>query len=205
MDPKRRQIRRRTRIRIDDYFTLGGASTGVPRVIIKASEYIRRLMGPLGVQEMLGIFVIALLLFGPKKLPELGRMLGKAVSEFRRAKNELKSTFESHLSELEKEVQTEKYSEISNDYSSAHYPYRYDENGRQEPDYNSLSVPPESNESHEAETSQSYVTNSTETQAAEIDRNTLSHDSPVPGTVPRSNGFQPAGSGPLATEEKNSA
>jgi sec-independent protein translocase protein TatA len=162
-------------------------------------------MGPLGVQEMLAIFVLALLLFGPKKLPELGRMLGKAVSEFRRAKNELKSTFESHLSELEREVQVEKHSEISNGYSPAHYPYSYDESGQNESDYNSPSLSPESNESHATEAAQPYTTNSTETQDAEIDRNALPHDSPVPGTVPRSNGFHPAGSGSLATEEKNSA
>jgi TatA/E family protein of Tat protein translocase len=168
-------------------------------------------MGPLGVQEMLAIFVLALLLFGPKKLPELGRMLGKAVSEFRRAKNELKSTFESHLSELEREVQAEKHSEISNGYSPAHYPYSYDESGQHESDYNSPSLSPESNESHATdeshatEAAQPYTTNSIETQDAEIDRNALSHDSPVPGTVPRSNGFHPAGSGSLATEEKNSA
>ena len=162
-------------------------------------------MGPLGVQEMLAIFVLALLLFGPKKLPELGRMLGKAVSEFRRAKNELKSTFESHLSELEREVQAEKHSEISNGYSPAHYPYSYDESGQHESDYNSPSLPPDSNESHATEAAQPYATNSIETQDAEIDRNGLSHDSPIPGTVPRSNGFHPAGSGSLATEEKNSA
>jgi sec-independent protein translocase protein TatA len=162
-------------------------------------------MGPLGVQEMLAIFVLALLLFGPKKLPELGRMLGKAVSEFRRAKNELKSTFESHLSELEREVQAEKHSEISNGYSPAHYPYSYDESGQNESDYNSPSLSPESNEAHATEVAEPYTTNSTEIQDAEIDRNALPHDSPVPGTVPRSNGFHPAGSGSLATEEKNSA
>jgi sec-independent protein translocase protein TatA len=161
-------------------------------------------MGPLGVQEMLGIFVIALLLFGPKKLPELGRMLGKAVSEFRRAKNELKSTFESHLSELEREVQTEKHSELNSGYSAPHYPYPHDEYGREESGY-SPSVPADGNESHDAETSQLYTTNSAETQDAEIDRNAFSHESPVPGTVPRSNGFQPAGSASLTTEEKKSA
>ena len=52
-------------------------------------------MGPIGMQEMIALFVVALLLFGPKKLPELGRTLGKALTEFRRAKNELKTTFES--------------------------------------------------------------------------------------------------------------
>ena len=43
-------------------------------------------MGPLGVPEMMVIFLLALVLFGPKKLPELGRTLGKALTEFRRAR-----------------------------------------------------------------------------------------------------------------------
>jgi TatA/E family protein of Tat protein translocase len=159
-------------------------------------------MGPLGVQEMLGIFMIALLLFGPKKLPELGRMLGKAVSEFRRAKNELKSTFESHLSELEKEVQAEKYSGSTTDYSSVHYPYQHDEQG-QESGYNSSSLSAATDEP--GETGRSSIGSATEIPDAETDRDTFSHDSPVPGTVPRSNGFQPAGSDSLATEEKSSA
>ncbi len=51
-------------------------------------------MGPVGWQEIIAIFFVALLLFGPKKLPELSRTLAKAVAEFRRAQNELKSTFE---------------------------------------------------------------------------------------------------------------
>jgi TatA/E family protein of Tat protein translocase len=161
-------------------------------------------MGPLGVQEMLGIFMIALLLFGPKKLPELGRMLGKAVSEFRRAKNELKSTFESHLSELEKEVQAEKYSGSTTDYSSVHYPYQHDEQG-QESGYNSSSSSAATNEPDETDRSHPSIASATEIPEAETDRDTFSHDSPVPGTVPRSNGFQPAGSDLLATEEKNSA
>jgi TatA/E family protein of Tat protein translocase len=159
-------------------------------------------MGPLGVQEMLGVFMIALLLFGPKKLPELGRMLGKAVSEFRRAKNELKSTFESHLSELEKEVQAEKYSESNTDYSSVHYPYQHNEQG-QESGYNSSSLSAATDEP--GETGRSSIGSATEIPDAETDRDTFSHDSPVPGTVPRSNGFQPAGSDSLATEEKSSA
>jgi sec-independent protein translocase protein TatA len=60
-------------------------------------------MGPVGVQEMMVIFLVALVLFGPKKLPELGRTIGKAITEFRRAQSELKATFESHMRELEKE------------------------------------------------------------------------------------------------------
>ena len=41
-------------------------------------------MGPVGVQEIIVIFLVALVLFGPKKLPELGKTIGKAITEFRR-------------------------------------------------------------------------------------------------------------------------
>src|SRR6185437_1531071 len=88
-------------------------------------------MGPVGVPEMFFIFLLALLLFGPKKLPELGRMLGKGLSEFRRAKNELKTTFETHMRELERETQLDSPSQSSAlDYSSKPYPYPYDEYGQ---------------------------------------------------------------------------
>ena len=60
-------------------------------------------MGPVGLQEMSFIFLLALLLFGPKKLPELGRMLGKAMTEFRRAQSELKATFDREMQNLERE------------------------------------------------------------------------------------------------------
>jgi sec-independent protein translocase protein TatA len=63
-------------------------------------------MGTLGIQEMIVIFVIALVLFGPKKLPELGRTIGKAITEFRRASNDLKSTFEREMQTLERESQS---------------------------------------------------------------------------------------------------
>ena len=61
-------------------------------------------MGSLGVQEMGVIFLVALVLFGPKKLPELGRTIGKALTEFRRASNDLKSTFEREMQTLERET-----------------------------------------------------------------------------------------------------
>src|SRR5215469_18377406 len=62
-------------------------------------------MGPVGFQEMVVIFVIALLIFGPKKLPELGRTLGKAMTEFRRASSELRSTFDREMKNLEQEIE----------------------------------------------------------------------------------------------------
>jgi TatA/E family protein of Tat protein translocase len=63
-------------------------------------------MGTVGIQEMVVIFVIALVLFGPKKLPELGRTIGKAITEFRRASNDLKASFEREMHTLERESQS---------------------------------------------------------------------------------------------------
>ncbi len=100
-------------------------------------------MGPIGVPEMVAIFVIALLLFGPKKLPELGRTLGKAITEFRRASNELKSTFETHLSDLEKEVQLDKTPEYNRSIGSpVTYPYPHDEYGSYNPEPETVSNSP---------------------------------------------------------------
>ncbi len=58
-------------------------------------------MGPLGVQEIVLIFVIALIVFGPKKLPELGRSIGKALGELRRASNDIKRSIEKEIDETE--------------------------------------------------------------------------------------------------------
>ncbi len=54
-------------------------------------------MGSLGLPEIVFILVLALLIFGPKKLPEIGRTLGKGVSEFRRATDELKRSINTEL------------------------------------------------------------------------------------------------------------
>ena len=64
------------------------------------------MFGPLGVPEMILIFVVALLLFGPRKMPQIGRSLGRALGEFRRASNEFKRTIEDEVSAEEiKDVQ----------------------------------------------------------------------------------------------------
>ena len=80
-------------------------------------------MGSLGVPEMIFIFVLALLLFGPKKLPEVGRTIGKAMGEFRRASSELKATFDREMQTLERE--TESIKEVANDYHNDTYNYDY--------------------------------------------------------------------------------
>src|SRR5207248_1991387 len=54
-------------------------------------------MFDIGLQELLVIGVLALLVFGPSKLPELGRMFGRAMREFRRASDEFRSTVETNL------------------------------------------------------------------------------------------------------------
>ena len=54
-------------------------------------------MGSLGLPELLFIFVLALLIFGPKKLPEIGRTLGKGMSEFKKASNELKRSLNAEM------------------------------------------------------------------------------------------------------------
>src|SRR5262245_55718975 len=61
-------------------------------------------MGSLGVPELIIIFVVALIVFGPRKLPELGKSLGKGLAEFRRASNELKSTIEEEVRAIEAEA-----------------------------------------------------------------------------------------------------
>jgi len=69
-------------------------------------------MGSLGMQEIIIIFILALIVFGPRKLPELGKTIGKGLAEFKKASNELKQTWEDEV-QLNKEK--ESLSEIIKD------------------------------------------------------------------------------------------
>ena len=71
------------------------------------------MFGSIGMPELIIIFVIALIIFGPRKLPELGRSLGKILAEFKRASNELKSTLEEEI-RLEEQRTTFEASKAAN-------------------------------------------------------------------------------------------
>ena len=55
------------------------------------------MFGPLGMPEIIMIFIVGLLLFGPRKMPQIGRSIGRALGEFRRASNEFKRTVEDEV------------------------------------------------------------------------------------------------------------
>jgi sec-independent protein translocase protein TatB len=59
----------------------------------------------LGFPEMIFLFLLALLIFGPKKLPEVGRQIGRALNEFKRASNEFKSQIENEIAQLDRDTE----------------------------------------------------------------------------------------------------
>jgi TatA/E family protein of Tat protein translocase len=65
------------------------------------------MFGSLGLPELLMIFIVALLVFGPRKLPEIGKTLGKALGEFKKASDDLKNT-------IEREVHAEELKDLKN-------------------------------------------------------------------------------------------
>lgn len=70
------------------------------------------MIGPLGMQEMLIIMGVALIVFGPRKLPQIGKTLGRSLAEFRRTSSELRST-------LEREVEMEEFRSAREEISGA--------------------------------------------------------------------------------------
>ena len=79
----------------------------------------------LGMPEMIFIFLLALVIFGPKKLPELGRQLGKALGEFKKASNEFKNQLETEMLNIELEERAKKPPEPSSADSAGGKAFRY--------------------------------------------------------------------------------
>jgi TatA/E family protein of Tat protein translocase len=63
----------------------------------------------LGIPEMIFIFVLALIIFGPKKMPEIGRQIGRALAEFKRASNEFKAQIETEIQQMEVDTHVPSY------------------------------------------------------------------------------------------------
>ncbi len=62
------------------------------------------MLGSIGMPELILIFVVALLVFGPKKLPELGKSLGRGLAEFKKASEDLKKTIEDEIEQGKQEA-----------------------------------------------------------------------------------------------------
>jgi sec-independent protein translocase protein TatA len=67
------------------------------------------MFGNIGFPELIVIFAIALLIFGPKKLPEVGRSIGRALREFRKTSDEIKE-------KIEEEIQVEEFKDIKEEF-----------------------------------------------------------------------------------------
>ena len=79
------------------------------------------MFGSIGMPELILIFVVALLVFGPKKLPELGKSLGKGLAEFKKASEDLKKTIEDEIEQGKQEADAikQQVAEVRNSLTAA--------------------------------------------------------------------------------------
>jgi sec-independent protein translocase protein TatA len=68
----------------------------------------------LGIPELIVIFVIALVVFGPKKLPDLGKSIGRAMAEFKKAQQEFQESVQSEMKEVQKTANLEELKKLGN-------------------------------------------------------------------------------------------
>ena len=78
------------------------------------------MFGSIGMPELIIIFVIALIIFGPRKLPELGKSLGKSLAEFKKASNELRNTLEEEI-RIEEQKDAAKQTQPSTPTATPHH------------------------------------------------------------------------------------
>jgi TatA/E family protein of Tat protein translocase len=119
--------------------------------------------------EFILIFLVALILFGPKKLPEIARTVGKTLSEFRRASNELKATFDREMRNMEAETGIK---DVVNQYQYDTYRYDYSTNdARYDPAYTAPAIEP-------AASSLTISASATEGAESPAPEGTIAHDPP---------------------------
>jgi TatA/E family protein of Tat protein translocase len=88
------------------------------------------MFGPIGMPELIVIMVLALIIFGPRKLPELGRSLGRSLNEFKKASNELKHTLDEEIRvEEQRTVEQQRAAEAAAKPPSVEVEPEYDEQG----------------------------------------------------------------------------
>jgi TatA/E family protein of Tat protein translocase len=151
-------------------------------------------MGPIGMQEMVIIFLVALILFGPKKLPELGRTIGKALTEFRRASSDLKASFEREMHNLEREAELKETTQaIAKELASASDYYSYNDFAEYIPESESYDTNTATNsttvsasEVPGAESTAAATESVAESEPAKLEEEPAAAAPGVEGTVPRS-------------------
>ena len=161
-------------------------------------------MGPLGWQETLIIFVLALLLFGPKELPKLGKTIANAIGEFRRASGELKETWHREMANLEQETQdikkeAQSLAQATNSATADTTSYNYDSSY----DYGAYGYP-ESSDASGSQTTDSSPVSASATQDADSTgqaASTVAEAAPMP--VP-AEGAVPTGAAAPAVPETSS-
>jgi len=157
-------------------------------------------MGPLGWQEGIFIFIFALLIFGPKKLPELGRTIGKAMTEFRRASSELKGTWDREMAAMERENQ---------DLKQVAQETNYQIQASTTPDTNYYDADPYGESYNYGESNPSTVSASAPQGAESTDAAVTAIPAPdvavasADQPVPAANGAAPAASEALSTVSEN--
>src|ERR1700722_2900125 len=132
-------------------------------------------MGRLGFQEMSFIFLLALLLFGPKQLPELGRMFGKAMTEFRRAQNELKATFEREMKNLDRENESLKEITSGYQFNNSNYDYSSYDSGMYGDQYHQSTSEPHDSTVTNTPTFSASATEGAESQSAATPEGAIAH------------------------------